>query len=582
MVKTRNQKRKDLYDNAYETDNHKKIKFDEYVIDSETDETDETDATNETNEQCDTHYTENNNNNDEEDELSKLIVKELINKIKNKEKGKEKKNNESEEDKYNELVDNIYSGNFFYNTSSNESKSIKKDDMITINKELEKIQNEYFINTPKLVDILKKDIPVDKKKDLLEKYFKWANSDVLSNEWFKNLKYINWNIETKDDTLMKLEMDILDKVKHGNEFDDYKTKILKSNMNFDNKVKAYSKMNIMEGYDDSDGEYSKYKTWIDLLLSIPFGEYADKGNVDLTCIRNTLDKKIAFMEKPKDQILNIVAHKLRNPDYKINAIGLYGEKGLGKSKFVSAISESLNKPYTMISLGGESDASTLNGHNFTYVGSTPGRIIDSIIRNGCMDSIILFDELDKVSESHHGKEIIGTLIHLTDTTTNSNYNYDRYFSGITFDLSKTLFVFTYNDHTKIDPILLDRIYKIKIDDYTFKEKLEIANNYILKEVLENFKFTTDDIRFDKDALEYIIKLSTTCGMRDIYQKIYIIISRINTLLLNNKDIIKLDYIKLLNDYNKLPVNIKREHIDIFLKDSTDSDKGTEVPFGMYL
>ena len=252
---------------------------------------------------------------------------------------------------------------------------------------------------------------------------------------------------------------------------------------------------------------------------------------------------------------------------------------------VSSIAEALGRPYATISLGGESDASSLTGHGFTYVGSGSGRLIDILRHTKTMNPIVLIDELDKVSETQHGKEIIGTLIHLTDSTTNSTYNYDKYFSGIEFDLSKVLFVFTYNDPTKIDRILADRLFKIKVDNYDVKEKLEITNKHIVPYMLDKFKFKKDDIQFSDDAIKYLVNSSSKSGgMRDIKIKIKIILSRINTLLLTNEEdnVVNLKYKKLYPSYKSLPVIIPEKHIDTFLDESISPEKGDEPPMHMYI
>jgi hypothetical protein len=257
------------------------------------------------------------------------------------------------------------------------------------------------------------------------------------------------------------------------------------------------------------------------------------------------------------------------------------------TSIVKSISEALDRPYRIISLGGESDSSTLVGHGFTYIGSNCGRIVDILRETNCMNPIILIDELDKVSETQQGKEIIGTLIHLTDSTTNSKYNYDRYFSGIDFDLSKAMFIFTYNDSSKIDKILADRLFKIRIENYTKNEKLHIAEKHLIEEILDDYGFTENDINFEKEAIEYIINKSIDDhGMRGIKRKIETVVSRVNTLVMtsNSKDVIKLDYKSLGDYYKSTPVTVKREHIDVLLKDSNTSfeeDEFSPPPFGMY-
>ena len=390
---------------------------------------------------------------------------------------------------------------------------------------------------------------------------------------------------------------------------DLKFKLLNSPMSIENKVIAYNRFKLLSSYqnEEDSSEYFKYKVWIDTLLQIPFGIYKtpqleikDKSHIEynkcvrnyLKNIRNVLDNKLSFLEKPKDQILNMITHTLKNPNATFNAIGLHGVRGLGKTTLVSSISQAIDRPFRMISLGGESDVSMLTGHNFTYIGSIPGRIIEILKETQCMNPIILFDELDKVSETEHGKEIIGALIHLTDNTTNHKYNYDKYFSGIEFDLSKIMFVFTYNDASKINKILSDRLYKIHIDNYTNNEKFTIIKTHLISNVLSEYFFTINDIIFSDETINYIIKKSNENGenegMRDIKRKLQIIVSRINTLLLTTKsdNVIKLSYNVLYDKYTTLPIHIKNDDIDILLKNSDSNDNGNtkfnDTPFNMYM
>jgi ATP-dependent Lon protease len=252
---------------------------------------------------------------------------------------------------------------------------------------------------------------------------------------------------------------------------------------------------------------------------------------------------------------------------------------------VKSIAEALGRPYRAITLGGESDTSMLTGHGFTYVGSSPGRLIEILNETKCMNPVVLIDELDKVSQTHHGKEIIGTLIHLTDSTTNNKYNYDRYFVGIEFDLSKVLFVFTYNDPTKVDRILADRLFKIQVDNYTYKEKLEIVNKHLISNVLESYNFTEDQIKFSDEATHYIIHESKNDeGMRDIKRKFEIIVSRINTLALTKPEdnIVKLSYKELYPHYHSFPTTVLKEHVDKLLSESSSNDLvDKQPPFHMY-
>lgn len=506
-------------------------------------------------------------------------------------------------DKYLHTLSSIYNGNFFQRSPKYEKKNELKqiytnDDIKFLNEELQKIKDEYQKDTPSIIDILTLNTDVSQKQKLLEKMFQFSNSEVLTQDYFSSLKTINTELKrSNDQELLELEKKILEHSNNLKYSDNYKEKILRSDMSFENKVIAYKKLQVMESFESNDtSEYSKYKAWMDILLSIPFTKNVgiqfpkdlDSSKTIIQNVRSILDKRLSFLEKAKDQIINIISQMIRNPEFKINAIGLYGTRGIGKTSLVKSISEALGRPYRTISLGGESDSSLLTGHGFTYVGSCPGRIIEILRETQCTNPIILFDELDKVSETHHGKEIIGNLIHLTDSTTNTKYNYDKYFSGIEFDLSKVLFIFTYNDATKIDPILADRLFKIHIDNYSFKEKMEITKRHLIDSILQEYCFTTDDIVFNEDTIRYIIESSKSDqGMRDIKRRFEIIISRINTLLLTDIDqnIVRLEYKQLYNYYktSTKPIVIPKEHIDTLLTNSINNDlKQNDPPFGMYI
>ena len=885
---------------------------------------------------------------------------------------------DSEFSKLNEMLESIFSSEFFERINYNEKLrdlSLKEIEYFT--NELTEIQNHYK-NGPNIIDIIKLKVPIEQKSHLLEVVHNLENCDILSQEYNNNLRYLENCIKeaTRDPELIKLEQLIQQKAL-SNKQDNYKTKVLKSDMSLDNKIIAYQKLEIMESYEQGHSdEFIKYKNWMDTLLNIPFGIYNNiPVNINtstlqeigsyISSVRNTLDSQLSFLEKPKDQIINIVTQMIRNPDCNINAIGLYGTKGVGKclgintpilmfdgsikmiqdikigdqlmgddsnirivmslargkeemfeinhvlhnetyivnkshiltlklsnnkkifdkklrnmyvvkwfdninikfnckhfnytnkskenvfleankfcdninennivdislehylklkksirtnlqgfkvnvefqeqelnfdpyilglwlgdnsssskikitikdfriihyllknlqkykcylqykseynytidstnntnrflnelkncnlldnkhipdiykinsrenrlkvlaglidsdgsrykcgykilqknnkltedivylcrslgfqckfkkslkihwskstkynniciygnrideipvlclnkkynktiqikdplvteitvtskgignyygfeldndnnhrfllgnfivthnTQMASSIAEALNRPLRTISLGGESDSSNLIGHNFTYIGSQPGRFIEILKETQTMSPIILIDEIDKISSTEKGNEIIGTLIHLTDSTTNNKYNIDKYFSGVEFDLSKVLFIFTYNDPTKIDNILSDRLYKIKVDNYNFKEKMEIVNKHLINNILNKLQLS-ESIQFSQEAIEHLVRQSQNDeGLRTIKTKIKIILTRINMLLLTNKDdnIIKLKYNKLYNFYKTLPTIIPKEHIDIFLDESISSEiESSKPPFGMYI
>ena len=192
------------------------------------------------------------------------------------------------------------------------------------------------------------------------------------------------------------------------------------------------------------------------------------------------------------------------------------------------ISKILNREFAFIPLGGATDSSYLEGHSYTYEGSTWGKIVDILIRSKSMNPVIYFDELDKISETPKGEEIIGILTHLTDTTQNSQFH-DKYFAEIDFDLSKCLFIFSYNDPLKVNPILLDRMYKIKTTGYQIKDKIVIANQYLIPKIRYEVNFKEGDIIIPDTTLNYIIENYTEKedGVRNLKRCIEIVYKKLN-------------------------------------------------------
>ena len=202
-----------------------------------------------------------------------------------------------------------------------------------------------------------------------------------------------------------------------------------------------------------------------------------------------------------------------------------------------------SRPFAMIQMGGDSNGSTLHGHNYTYVGSTWGSIVQILIDKKCMNPIIFIDEVDKISRTEHGKEIVGILTHLLDPAQNDCFQ-DKYFTGIDLDLSKALFILSYNDVEAIDKILLDRVHRIKFDSLSLEDKLIICNTHILPEVYKKMGLE-DMICFSDEVLKFIIEEYTAeSGVRKLKEILFEIVGEIN-----------LDVLKYSDKEYELPIQI---------------------------
>ena len=260
----------------------------------------------------------------------------------------------------------------------------------------------------------------------------------------------------------------------------------------------------------------------------------------MTEVKTTLDKAVYGHDKAKKQIERIIGQWI-NGEQDGYCFGFEGPPGVGKTSLAKrGLSDCLkddkgvSRPFAMIQMGGDSNGSTLHGHNYTYVGSTWGSIVQILIDKKCMNPIIFIDEVDKISRTENGKEIVGILTHLLDPAQNDCFQ-DKYFTGIELDLSKALFILSYNDASAIDKILLDRVHRIKFESLSLEDKLVISKTHILPEVYKKMGLE-DMIKFDDEVLKFIID-EYTCesGVRKLKEILFEIIGEINLDVLKNND-----------------------------------------------
>jgi ATP-dependent Lon protease len=288
-----------------------------------------------------------------------------------------------------------------------------------------------------------------------------------------------------------------------------------------------------------DPEYFKLKNWVDNFMRIPFGVFKsltinikdgiDKCSDFVVKAKEQLDNCVYGLEDAKMQIMQMVGQWIANPSSMGTAIAIHGPPGTGKTSLVKdGISKILGREFAFIALGGCGDSSFLEGHSYTYEGSTWGKIAQIVMESKCMNPVIYFDELDKISDTARGQEIIGVLTHLTDTSQNNQFH-DKYFSEIELDLSKCMFIFSYNDENLVNPILRDRMYRIRTKGYDLKEKMIIARNHILPKIREQVGFGPDDVVFPDDVLSHIISNQAKGeeGVRNLKRSLEIVHTKLN-------------------------------------------------------
>tara|TARA_B110000977_G_scaffold101610_1_gene133095 strand:- start:4397 stop:6256 length:1860 start_codon:yes stop_codon:yes gene_type:complete len=404
---------------------------------------------------------------------------------------------------------------------------------------------------------------------------------VEEREYVRNLS------KDAQEAIIKKENSIMEVIKSDIPI---RFKILNSDLNQRAQANVLSRVDHFYTLDPTDSEYQKLLPWVQQLDKIPFGKYCtgiinkDKPMVEiqeyLTNTKSLMDTAVYGHESAKTQILSIIAREISNPNSGGNSIAIQGPMGNGKTTLIKeGVCKAMNRPFGFVPLGGMQDSSYLLGHEVTYEGSKCGRIVEILTETNCMNPVIFFDELDKVSDTPKGEEILNLLCHLTDSSQNKEFN-DKYFSGVQFDLSKATFIFSYNDESKISPILLDRMTKIKTSGFDKKDKTKIAQDYLLPKMLTEFGMTNEDIIFEEDTLHKIIEshCDSEKGVRNLKRNIESIVAKLNITRFLVPE-------KVSNSQNELTekdnivANIITNIVDTVVKQETnvsESDKHDEI------
>ena len=345
-----------------------------------------------------------------------------------------------------------------------------------------------------------------------------------------------------------------------------------------------AKYNSLQSLEQSSNEYFKLRAWLDKVISIPFGTYKDipvrlddgpeKCGDFMRNSKKCMDESVYGQEDSKLQIMQFISSKIANPNSRGLCLLLTGPPGVGKTSLIkNGIAKALGWPFQFISLGGDSDASTYTGHQLVYESSHCGKIVNSLIASKSMSTVLMFDEVDKISQTPKGEEIMNLLIHLTDPVQNSEFE-DKYLAGIPIDLSKVMFVFSANDMTKIDRVLLDRMVVITLKGYDLKQKTVIAEQYLLPDALNEVNLV-EKVAISKEILTQVIEdyAHEEKGVRELKRSIEQMTQKINMLRMYNSPDLPF-YIK---DFT-LPFVVKKEHVPLFLKKKEATDL---PPYGMY-
>ena len=348
--------------------------------------------------------------------------------------------------------------------------------------------------------------------------------ELINNE--KNINIIERNLDNKvkeqldksqRDFILKEKMDVIKKelgedFSKDEEIDNLKQTVSNLKCSDQIKEKLYKEIKRYESLSLASPEISIIKNYIDTVISLPFDEYT-KDTTSISKIEKSLNDTHFGLTDVKLRILEYISVKQLTKSIKSPIICLVGPPGVGKTSLAFSIAKALNRKFVKISVGGVNDEAEIIGHRRTYLGSSPGRIINGMIKSKVCNPVFLIDEIDKMTKDIKG-DPASSLLEVLDPEQNSMF-YDNYIEEA-YDLSKVMFILTANTLEDIPYALRDRLEIINLSSYTIFEKMDIVKNYMMDNLLKNHGLTKSNLTIDDDMIKYIIESYTKeAGVREL-------------------------------------------------------------------